>query len=235
MNEKVAQEILDKIVAQIFGYKNPYTLEQFQQKFLFDVRLPVEVNDSITGESTWAQSANPVKFITMKNSQNESGVVPFQDFTPPPREMNSLEDVLAAWNEINYTTTERYLDSLNVFESDNIYESEMVYRSLDVHYSKNILFSDGAKNSEFVVGSQRSNNLAYSARVEDSTNCSNSFSVSWSANITNSLFISDAGDMYECMFCSHTRGKRFCIANIQMEEEQYYKLKKQVIEWILST
>lgn len=233
MNKQQAQQILDKIIAQIFDYKNPYSLEQFQQKFLFDVRLPMEVADSITGEKTWAQSINPAKFITMDNSHNENA--PFTDFTPPPRSMNTLEDILAAWNEINYTVTERQVESLNVLESDNIYRSENIYRSQDIEDSKNIIFSDGARKSEFVAGTQRSNTLSHCARVEDSTNCSNSFSISWSGNITNSLFLHDCSDMFESMFCSHTRGKKFCIANSQMEKAQYFKLKKLVIEWILST
>jgi len=234
MNDKLAQEILDKIVGQIFGYKNPYTLEEFRQKFLFDVRLPSEVNDSITGENTWAQSVNPTKFIMMANSHDQDKI-PFADFIPPARKMDSIEDILAAWNEINYTVTERYVDSLNVAECDNVYESENVFRSQDIHYSKNIIFSDGARRSEFVAGSQRSNAMSYSIKVEDSTNITNSFSVSWCGNITNSMFIHDASDLFECIFCSHMRGKKYCIANIQLEEAEYFRLKKMIITWILNT
>lgn len=40
MDKKQAQLILDKIVGQIFGYKNPYDLDSFQSKFAFDIILP---------------------------------------------------------------------------------------------------------------------------------------------------------------------------------------------------
>ena len=40
MTSQEAKIVLDKIVGQIFGYQNPYTLEQFAEKFAFDVRLP---------------------------------------------------------------------------------------------------------------------------------------------------------------------------------------------------
>lgn len=40
MDSKIAQATLDKIIGQIFGYQNPFTLEQFQAKYAFDVRLP---------------------------------------------------------------------------------------------------------------------------------------------------------------------------------------------------
>lgn len=32
MNSEGAKEILDKVVGQVFGYRNPYSLGQFQQK-----------------------------------------------------------------------------------------------------------------------------------------------------------------------------------------------------------
>src|SRR3990167_7501268 len=124
MTKTQAQELLDKIVGQIFGYKNPLTLDQFTQKYSFDVRLPNKVNDSTTGQDTWAQSINPTKFITVENAWKR------EDWSMMPRrDIKTIEDILAAWDEINYTATERYLDSTNVSESDNVYESENVYRS----------------------------------------------------------------------------------------------------------
>lgn len=48
--------------------------------------------------------------------------------------------------------------------------------------------------------------------------------------------LSSAGfDLYECIFCSHIANKRFCIANMQFEEEEYYEIKKAIIEWILNS
>ena len=154
---------------------------------------------------------------------------------PDKKPLNSIQDVMAAWNEVNFSTAERYLDSINVSESDNIYGSENVYRSLDVHDSKNVLFSDAALSSEYVVAIQRSNNLNYCARIEDSKMCSNSFSVIWSQKIVNSMFIEDCSDMQDCMFCSHTRGKRFCIANMQYTEEEYRRIRDMVVRWILTS
>jgi hypothetical protein len=231
MTEAEVKDVLDKIIGQIFGYKNPYSSEQFMKEYAFDVRLPVQVNDSTTGEVTWSQSINPVKFITMENGRNRATL---DDWKLPKREISSMEDILQAWNDINYTTTERQIDSINVSESDNVYGSENVYRSQDIEQSKNILFCDGSRSSEFIASSQRSNSSFFCARLEDSKECSNSFSVSWSAKIVNSFFIHDCFDMYECMFCSHMSSKKFCIGNMQFEEAEYKKLKDLVIRWILS-
>ena len=67
MNKDVAQEILDKVVGTVFGYKNPLNLEQAMQKFAFDLRLPQQVYDSVDGSATWAISVNPSKFISLDN------------------------------------------------------------------------------------------------------------------------------------------------------------------------
>lgn len=225
-----AQYILDKVIGQITGYQNPMTVEQFLTKYAFDVRLPSPVNDSITGELTWAQSTNPTKFITMDNARKRVDV---DEFMIPLRPLTSMNDVLNAWSETNYTSTERQLDSENIFESDNIYGSQFIYRSQDVHNSKHVLFSDSALTSEYIVAQQRSHNCTYCARVEDSKDCSESFGVSWSASVVKSAFIHDCYDMFECLFCSHITGKKYCVANMQLTEEQYWPVKDMVMKWIL--
>lgn len=232
MDANKAKQILDKIVGQVFGYQNPYTLEEFMNKFAFDVRLPQQVYDSITNKLTWAQSTNPSKFISMEEAwrRQDEG-----KWDVPKKPLESIQDVLSAWAEINYTATERFIESTNVAESDNTYFSENIYRSLDSIRSKNILFTDGAIDCEYVVAGQRSNTSSFCIRLEDSQRCANSFSVSWSDSIVNSFFIHDCKDMSNSMFCSHMSGKQYCIANMQFTEEEYNRLKPMVLQWILTS
>jgi hypothetical protein len=236
MTATEAKQLLDKIVAQVFGYQNPLTMEQFMQKFTFDVRLPQPVTDVTDGTITWAQSTNPSRFVKLENARGLElgGASPETDYLRPKRVLNSIEDIMAAWNEINLTTTERLKDSLNVAESDNIYYSENIYRSQDIHKSKNILFSDGVSDSEFIVAGQRSGNATFCIRIEDSGQCTNCFNVSWSGNLTNCFFMHDTGDMQDSMFCTNIKGKRFCVANMQYEEAEYKALKDIVMRWILT-
>ncbi len=235
MNDQLAKEIADKIIGQVFGYQNPFSLEQLLQKFAFDVRLPQQVFDAFDNSPTWAQSTNPTKFVTMERSM--SGINGREDWRLPKRPVNSVEDILAVWSEINYMTTERMLDSINVAQSDNVYSSENIYRSQDINQCKNILFSDSLAQGgcEYVMASQRSANSTFCIRLEDSSKCANSFSVSWSNSITNSFFISDAKDLQDCMFCSHISTGRYLIANMQFEEAEYKRLRDMVIRWILTS
>lgn len=231
MNASEAKQILDKIIGQICGYQNPLSLEQFMQKFAFDVRLPQQVYDSTDNTITWASSTNPTKFIKMDTARAKYAE---NDGYREKQPINSLQELLTLWNEINYFTAERQIESINVAESDSIIKSENVYRSQDIRRSKNILFSDGVEDSEFIAAGQRSGGNAFCIRVEDSGECSNSFGISWSSKITNSFFIHDCFDMTDSMFCTNMRGRQYCIANMQFEKDEYEKLRQQVVQWILT-
>lgn len=229
--DEAAKQIIDQIVGQVFGYQNPFTLDQFRQKFAFDVRLPVQVSDNTTGEQTWASSINPQKFITMNNARKR---VEVDDFMPKPRALNSIQDILAAWDEVNFTSTERQLDSTKVGGSDCVYNSEEIYFSQAIQRSKRSVFCDTLEDCEYVAASQRSNTSTYCIKLDDSKECSKCFQVSWSAKVTSSMFIHDCYDVYECLFCSHISSKKFCIANMQFSEEDYKRLKPMVVQWVLT-
>lgn len=228
MNAEQAKGILDKVVGAVFGYQNPLTLEQAMEKFAFDLNLPQQVYDGTTNQPTWANSINPSRFVTMENSQN-------REWELPKTQLNTIEDIITAWAETNYTTTERQIDSINVAESDSINYSENVYRSGLMRRSKNVLFSRGCIDCEYIVGCSESQTSSFSIRVEDSQLVTNSFNVIWSAKVSNSLFIQDCYDVSDCMFCSHLAGKQYCIANMQCTKEEYERLRLEVIKWIFAS
>ena len=232
MNDEKALEIVDKITKKVFNRKNTYNLEEVLEKFAFDIKLPKQVNDSTTNEITWADSITSGKFITNENmtkrDKNEGWMLEKQ-------EVNTLEDIINIWDTINLMTTERVYDSLNVSKSDTIYGCENVYRSTCSSKCKNIVYTAHCTNSEYLLASSRSDKCNFCIRTDDSYECSTSYSVICSNKVINSLFIQDSYDLYECMFCSHIASKRFCIANMQFEEEEYYAIKELVIDWILNS
>lgn len=232
MNAEIAKQILDKIVGQIFGYQNPWTLEEFAQKYAFDARLPSEVFDSTTNEPGWVQSTNPAKFMTLANIRKRAEV---DDFMLPKRDISTIEDIITAWSETNFTPTDRMIESINVLESDNVIGSENVYRCVESIRSKNVVYCESPVESEYMAGIIRTQRSSFCIRTEDSQNCSNSFSVSWSNKIANCLFINDCFDMTDSMFCSHLSGKQYCIANMQYSKEEYEKIREVVVRWILSS
>ncbi len=231
MNDKQCKKVLDEIFMGIFEESCNLNIEEVLSEFAFDVKLPNKVIDAVDGKETWASSINSNKYISQTNMQKYDE---YKGWIRPKKEITSLDEILKLWNKINYTTTERVYDSINVSKSDTIYNCENVYRSQDCRQSKNIIFSDGCANSEYILACQRSANCNYCIRVDDSGNCSNSYSVICSAKISNSFFIQDANSLYECMFCSHISNRRYCIANMQFDRNEYMEIKKEVIKWIIS-
>lgn len=232
MDTTKAKEILDKTVGAVFGYQNPLSLEQAMQKFAFDLDLPQLVYDSTTSEPTWANSVNPARYMTLDNMRAKNAET---EWMLPKRQLNSMEDILTAWSETNYATTDRQIESINVAESDSVMNSENIYRSACVRESKNVLFSVDCTALEYVVAGWRAQTSSFSIRVEDSQLVSNSFNVIWSAKVANSFFVQDCFDISDCMFCSHIAGKQYCIANMQYEKEEYERLRLEVIKWIFTS
>ena len=98
-----------------------------------------------------------------------------------------------------------------------------------------MVFCDSCANSEYLLASQRTASSNFCIRCDDSKNCSNSYNVICSNKVINSLFIQDAFDLYECMFCSHISSKKYCIANMQFEKEEYFEIKETIINWIMNS
>ena len=231
MNDKQCMNVLESIFLEIFNQTLSLNLEQILSEFAFDIKLPNKVIDGVTGEETWASSVNSNKYITQDNMEKYDSQ---KGWMRQKREVNSIDDILKYWNSINYTTTERIYDSINVSKSDTIYNCENIYRSQNCRECKNTVFTDSCGNSEYLLACQRSSNCSYSIRVDDSYNCSNSYNVICSAKISNSFFIQDCYSLHECMFCSHIANRRYCIANMQFEKEEYFAIKGEILKWITS-
>ena len=230
MNDKQCKNVIDEIFMEIFEQECPVSIDELLAECAFDIKLPNKVIDAVTGEETWASSINSNKYISQTNMQKYDQ---YKGWMRPKKEISSLDEILKLWDKVNYTTTERIYDSINISKSDTIYNCENIYRSQDCRSCKNTIFTDGCANSEYIIACQRSSNCNYSIRVDDSNNCSNSYNVICSSKISNSFFIQDANSLHECMFCSHIANRRYCIANMQFDREEYMDIKNEVIKWII--
>lgn len=231
MNDKECKSVIDEIFMEIFNEKCPIDIDDLLAECAFDIRLPNKVIDAVTGDETWASSINSNKYISQTNMEKYDE---YKGWMRPKQEISSLDEIIKLWDKVNYTTTERVYDSINVSKSDTIYNCENIYRSQDCRSCKNTIFSDGCEASEYLIACQRSSNCNYSMRVDDSNSCSNSYNVICSAKISNSYFIQDANSLHECMFCSHIANRRYCIANMQFEKDEYMEIKAEVEKWIIN-
>ena len=86
----------------------------------------------------------------------------YKGWMRPKKEMSSIDEILNLWNKINYTTTERNYDSINVSKSDTIYSCENVYRSQDCRECKNTIFSGYLENNIHIDHQKRSMGIGLS-------------------------------------------------------------------------
>lgn len=231
MNSKTAKQIADYIFKDVFQIDNPFSLEELQEKFAIDIPRVSKIKCAISGKETWA-------FAPANNKVASPSAIDEKfkkdEWMQKDKSIKSMSDILKAWDEINYQRGEKYINSSEVFASDSIFNSSNVYQSVAVFDSKNIVFSYKQFDSNYMLASRDDSSCTLGIRVRESIYCSSNFEVSWSNKVAKSMFIYDCYDLYECLFCSHIRSKKYCIANVQFEKEEYFKLKKEVVAWILN-
>lgn len=232
MNAEKALEIIDKIFKNVFEQNNNDSLDKIFKKYAFDVKLPQKVFDFNTNEETWSSNINAKYYITNENTES---IDRKRGWMIEKKDISSIDQIIEIWKSINMTTTERVYNSNDVVKSDPIYRCSFVYQSTNCSDSKNIIYCDGCHNTTYSLASSRSTNINFCIRVDDSNNCSNSYNVICSNKISNSLFIDDCSNLYECIFCSHISNKNYCIANMQFESEEYFTIKKEIINWIMES
>ncbi len=231
MNSQKALEISKKILKEVFGREVNFSLEEIERKFAFDIPLPSKVKCDLSGKDTWIFSSE--KSFKIAGQKAVAERFKKDEWVMQKRPVKSMEDILKYWKEINYLTAEKQINSKDVACSDGVYNSLEVYKSVSVFDSKKLVFCYKIVNSQFMLASRDSFGCSFGVRVNDSIYCSSSFEVSWSNKVSRSLFIHDSYDLYECMFCSHLRSKRYFIANMPFEKEEYFRIKKMVVEWVL--
>ena len=231
MDIQKAKQISDYIFKDVFGVENPYSLEEIAKQFAIDIPTLNKVKCAISGVDTWSFSPKNEKIASQKAIMERFKK---DEWIVKKKDINTIDDILKSWQEINYLSGEKYINSQDVSESDGVYNSSNVYRSISIFDSQNIIFSYKNFNSNYLLASRDNSYCNLGIRMKESIYCSSSFEVSWSNKVSKSMFIHDCYDLYECLFCSHLRSKKYCIANMQFEVEEYLKLKKLVIEWILT-
>ena len=214
MNDQKAKEICQKIFLSIFQRETNQELGDIYSSLAFDVKLPYAIKSSKSRKNTWAYSKNFSNYMTIDEVASQDMSV---GWMKEKKSFSSLDEVLALWNEVNFVTTERVYDSIDVSKSDLIYRSMQVYHSANISDSKNIIFCNGLTECEWLLASSRSFRCLYSIRCDDSVDVTNSYAVICSNKISNSFFIQDCANLNDCLFCSHISNRRYCICNMQME------------------
>lgn len=231
MDAQKAKQVSDYILKDVFNLDNPYPLHELKKKYAFDIPFAKKVVCSLSGADTWSFSAEGEKIASQKTITEQFKK---DEWMRKKKELNTIDHVLKAWQEVNVITGEKYINSKEVAQSDGIYSSAFVFKSVSIFASKNIIFSYKIFDCNYMLASRDDSSCTLGVRVKESIYCSSCFEVSWSSKVSKSMFIHDGFDLYGCLFCSHLRSKKYCIANMQFGKEEYFRIKKFVVDWILS-
>lgn len=229
MDKQKAKQIADYIFKDVFGVDNMFPLEDLQKKFAFDIPLPQKVVSALSKKDTWTNSPDE----KIASQEDIADRFKKDEWLIKKRPIKSIEDILKAWEEVNYLTGEKYINSKDAMESDGIYNSSSIYHSMSIFDSKNTIFSYKNFDCNYMLASRDNSSCTLGIRMKENIFCSSGFEVSWSNKVSRSMYIHDSFDLFECLFCSHTRSKKYCIANMQFEKDEYLKIKKMVVDWIL--
>lgn len=230
MDKQKVKEIADYIFKDVFGLDSPYTLDALQEKFAIDIPSPQKVTCALSNEDTWTISPKEEKIASQKAITERFKK---DEWMRKKKQFKSVEEILKSWEEINFLTGEKYISSKDVAESDGIYNSAFVYRSVSIFDSKNTVFCYKIFDCNYMLASRDNSSCNLGIRMKESIFCSSGFEISWSNKVSKSMYIHDCFDLYECIFCSHIRSRKYCIANMQFDKDEYSRLKKLVVDWVL--
>lgn len=230
MDDAKAKKICDYVFKDVFGRENPFYLDEIKKRFAFDIPLPRKVKCALSGKDTWTLLGEGDKIASQQAIIDQFKK---DEWAKKKRPIDSIKDIFKYWNEINYTTGEKYINSKNIVNSEGIYGSLDVYNSNSVFNSKNIVFCQNIDDCNYGVALRNNASCVLGIRTRESKNCSSGFEVSWSEKVSKCMYVHDCVDLYECLFCSHIRSRKYCITNMQFGKEEYFRIKKMVIDWVL--
>jgi hypothetical protein len=228
MDTKEAKKIVDYVFNDVFGVENPLSLEETRDVLAYDIPLPEKVKSMTGNDYTWGIFDKNEKIMSFAENLEQSGKT---DFMLPKKKLSSVSDILKEWEKLDYHVGGRYLDSKEVLESDGIYESSSIYRSSLQFGCQNMAYCYMNNNSKYLIASRDNSASVSGIRFNQNKYCSSGYDVIWSSKVSKSMYVRDSVDLYECLFCTSLKSKKYCIANMQFEKEEYLKIKKMVIDW----
>lgn len=230
MQDEQAKKIVNMISKDVFGRELGMSLDDIQRLLTNGIALPEVAECSRTGVPVYLYDPQPQHHIISEPASMEQAKK--NDWMQEKQPINTIDDFLRLWDEVNYMRGDKATESQDVAKSDSVISSHGVYMSTLIGNSKNILYSHGNFFSNYLLACRGNSSCNFGIRVFDSIYCSSSYEVRWSNKVTKSMFITDSLDLYECIACFGLRSKKYCVANIQFEKEEYMKIKAMIIDWI---
>jgi hypothetical protein len=154
-----------------------------------------------------------------------------------PLDINKIKDidslVDAVSEKIVYAGNKTFGNSKNVEASDSIMDSSNIFNSSRIIGGKYIAYCHLMQFSEYSFGSSSSGQSSHIAKCFGNNKLNRCFEVCGTMIATDCYFSYNVSDCNECLFSFNLRSKRHVIANIELEKENYIKLKEKLLGEII--
>ena len=136
------------------------------------------------------------------------------DIVPLQRIMDFWSNENADFVDQAFWVKNWYLVFVSWFWVENIMYSAYCYENL-INIFNSLLITHNCSNIYFCSNIDNSYNIFYSKYINDSSEIWFSTNLIW---------------CHECIFCDKLENQRYCFQNKILEKEEYFKIKKQILE-----
>ncbi|MEW6529006.1 MAG: hypothetical protein AB1391_03900, partial [Candidatus Micrarchaeota archaeon] len=217
----------------VFG-KDIGPLQKYERLLSERINLVIKIK-TIYGNETYTSNMFCYKYISNERIVNfdEAMELAKQHITFEDGEEVSLKSIIKKISPIAFFRTEFAEGSnTNNIETQIPYTATNTYKVVDATYAKNCAYDTMALNSEYIFGSYRVLHSKFCIKAHGSVRASNCFDIDCCTNLRNSYFCHNVEGSDNCMFCFNTKSKRYAIGNVEIEREQYMRIKKIVLDEI---
>jgi len=154
-----------------------------------------------------------------------------------PISINEIKDMDSLLNAVSekflYSGAKVLGNSLNVTNSDNIMNCSCVENSSMLVNCRYIAYSYASRNSEYVFGATSSGDSSWTIRCFYNNRLQRCFECCASVSVQDCYFCYNIRNCHDCLFTFNTSSKNYSIANISLEKNRYFDLKKKLMQEML--
>ncbi len=146
----------------------------------------------------------------------------------------TLKNASKAIADIAYICPDyRYGNVANLVDSFINYSSMDCYRSFVNIESKKTAVSYVPRSSESIFGVYQARFCSFCIKCYRSARLHRCFEVDMSSDCADCFYCHNCENLQDSMFCFNVKNKKYAIGNVEVGREQYMKMKKMLIDWIL--
>ncbi len=125
-------------------------------------------------------------------------------------------------------------ENIEVVDSAVYLNLSNAYKIVDVFTSKNVGLGFFNDYNDHAFGIGRSASCSFSIHCYNSKSLTRCFEADFCRNCSDIMFCHNCENVRESLFCCNVKNLRNAIFNKQVSKEEYLRVKKILVEWILS-